>query len=185
MVQNTNFNLCNYITIPLLMNKMFYLVKGFQNSYLNLEEYKILIVAHPEALENAETVYEVNSELAVGEYSIPETVMDVFNTTKIETLPIINHFVNGEYRKIDKQFTNKVFELFPEGSIKAKTQLFKNHYWYVYALHYPHLAKPEFEEALGITLNDDAELFSKPFENNFATMDELLEKLVIEHESTE
>lgn len=174
MVQKQNFNICNYIFIPLVLGQSFDQLQGFQNSYLDLEEFKLLIVAHPASFKSTVERYEISENLCVAILPLPE---------KVETVPIlefVEHFVNGNYSKIPQYVLWNISQI---GSFKnrSKGEIFDEHYWFYLYAGFPKVFKERLESYLGIELPNNAELISKPNDTNFSNCDELLEKL-IEHE---
>jgi hypothetical protein len=154
---------------------------GFQNSYLDLEEFKLIIVAHPDSknLKKAEEYYEVDNNIAVGAFSIP----DVFDCDSVNSLDVVTDFVNGNFSKLSKNIKYVIYK-----SILPRTltsDFFKVHIWFYNALQNPIMYREQLSEYLDYSIDEKSELISCPNENNFKSLDEVLSLYVTEHESTE
>jgi hypothetical protein len=128
-----------------------YVNKGLTNTYLgyDIDDYGEHIIL--------EFNQEVPEELKEKSNYVQTINVEDVNLMRFSTAPIkkdiVDPFINGKYSKIDREYVADNFSKYTEDFISESTA------WKV--LHKSKELKAFWEERLGVTLDDDAEVYSK------------------------
>lgn len=104
-----------------------------------------------------------------GQYDISkDEIMFIYKFTEYQQLTIVNPFLRGEYSKIDSSYFYNTFSKYRGDRVSVN--------WLIY--HKSPILRQKWEDAIGVTLPEDAEVWPRPLkQNEVYAIDELLESV--------